>query len=234
MAQSNQPFKRPNLSEKEEYQRIPPPERQKGGNKGQNNGQPNDTVNPSGAQTPMPPTQEEIDWAIQVEESVQKRGYQPTETEMARYQDIANRIVLFQQAQAQAQKFVPQRPQIITVAPQKSFFWKFIKFSFWTIMALLFWAKASIVVLQPSYFTPRGKVYLVIKPVNFSTVYYSVNMDKVYDEKLRKGFNKNDLNLESSAKKKKSKKVNPNWYIDPQYWEDNYIMSFPYPSFKYL
>lgn len=234
MAQSNQPFKRPNLSEKEEYQRIPPPERQKGGNKGQSNGQPNETSNPSGAQTPMPPTQEEIDWAIQVEESVQKRGYQPTETEMARYQDIANRIVLFQQAQAQAQKFVPQRPQIVTVAPQKSFFWKFIKFSFWTIIALLFWAKVSVVVLQPSYFTPRGKIYLVIKPINFSTVYYSVNMDKVYDEKLRKGFNKSDLNLESSAKKKKNKKVNPNWYIDPQYWEDNYIMSFPYPSFKYL
>ena len=232
MAQSNQPFKRPNLSEKEEYQRIPPPDRQKGNSRSRNNQSDDSSIS---VQTPMPPTQEEVDWAIQVEENVQKNGYKPTDAEMLRYQDIANRIVLFQQAQAQALKYAPQRPQVITVARPKSLFWRFIKFTTFVILAILFWAKVSIVVLEPSYFTPRGKIYFVVKPINFSNIYYSVNMDKVYDEKLRKGFTKDDLNLEPTTKKKKAKKkINPNWYIDPQYWEDNYLLSFPYPNFKAL
>lgn len=229
MAQSNQPFKRPNLSEKEEYQRIPPPDRQKGNNNG-NNVQANRTDSSVAVQTPMPPTQEEVNWAINLEENVQKNGYKPTDPEMAKYQDIANRIVLFQQAQAQAQKLAP-RPQVITVAQPKSKLWRFIKVVAFISFIFFFWAKVSIVVLQPSYFVPRGKIYFVIKPINFSNMYYSVNMDKVYDDKLRKGFTKDDLNLDTSTKKKKSKKkVNPNWYIDPQYWEDNYLISVPYPN----
>ncbi|MFN8577297.1 MAG: hypothetical protein U0354_10605 [Candidatus Sericytochromatia bacterium] len=229
MAQSNQPFKRPNLSEKEEYQRIPPPDRQKGNGNNQNT---QSTGSSAPASTPMPPSQEEIDWAIQIEEKVQKQGYKPTEAEMSKYQDIANRIVLFQQAQAQAQKIAPRQQQVFYTAKPKSKLWRFIKFLTLISLLFFFWAKVSIVVLQPSYFTPRGKIYLVIKPINFSTVYYSINMDKVYDEKLRKGFTKDDLNLDiaSSKKKKGTKKVNPNWYTDPQYWEDNYLIAFPYPK----
>jgi hypothetical protein len=228
MAQSNQPFKRPNLSEKEEYQRIPPPDRQRGNSNNQNGSAGSSTS----VSTPMPPTQEEIDWAIQIEENVQKNGYKPTEAEMSKYQDIANRIVLFQQAQAQAQKLAPRPQQVVYVPARKSALWKFIKFISFVTFAFFFWVKISIVVLEPSYFTPRGKIYFVIKPINFSNIYYSVNMDKVYDEKLRKGFTKDDLNLDisSSKKKKSNKKVNPNWYIDPQYWEDNYLISFPYPK----
>ncbi len=229
MTQSNQPFKRPNLSEKEEYQRIPPPDRQNGKNKATASQKAESIVS---VQTPMPPTQEEINWAIQVEENVQKNGYKPTDAEMMRYQDIANRIVLFQQAQVEAQKYAPQRTQVVTVQRPKSMLWRFIKFVTWVTLIILFWAKVSVVVLQPSYFIPRGKIYFIIKPINFSTVYYSVNMDKVYDEKLRKGFTKDDLNLEPTKKKKGVKKINPNWYIDPQYWEDNYLISLPYPNFK--
>lgn len=230
MAQSNQPFKRPNLSEKEEYQRIPPPDRQKGNSSGQVNQNSGQTS--SGHPTPMPPTQEEINWAIQIEDSVQKNGYKPTEAEMAKYQDIANRIVLFQQAQAQAQKYAPPPvQQIVYKTPKKSGLWRFIKWTTIIALAFFFWAKVSIVILEPSYFTPRGKIYFLIKPINFSTVYYHINMDKVYDEKLRKGFTKDDLNLDvTNTKKTKDKKVNPKWYTDPQYWEDNYLISFPYPK----
>lgn len=229
MAQSNQPFKRPNLSEKEEYQRIPPPDRQKGNANTQTNQSSNQTTSSS---TPMPPSQEEINWAIQIEESVQKNGYKPTDAEMAKYQDIANRIVLFQQAQAQAQKYAPPTNQQVVYKQVKgNGFLRFLKWCFIIALAFFFWAKASIVILEPSYFTPRGKIYLLIKPINFSPVYYSINMDKVYDEKLRKGFTKEDLNLDiTNTKKNKEKKVNPKWYTDPQYWEDNYLLSFPYPK----
>ena len=105
---------------------------------------------------------------------------------------------------------------------------------FFIALAFFFWAKVSVIALEPSYFTPRGKIYFVIKPVNFTDMYFSLNMDKVYDEKLRKGFTKNDLNIEqkSSKKSKAKQKVNANWYKDPQYWENNYFLSLPYPKFN--
>jgi hypothetical protein len=236
MAQSNQPFKRPNLTESEELQKIPPP-----------TGQESTFVPPSRNQVipnpgsppqpfvnqPPPPTQEEINWALQLEENVQKKGYKPTDNEMTVYQDIANRIVLFQQAQAQAQKYAPVPVQTVTVKAKKSKLGFYIKLLTLAILAVFFWAKVSIVALEPSYFVPKGKVYFLIKPVLFSDMYYSINMDKIYEEKLKKGFTKDDLNLEpdTTVKKKKGQvKINPKWYIDPQYWEDHYIFILPYPN----
>src|SRR5687768_5915486 len=133
MAQSNQPFKRPNLSESEEYQKIPPPTGQEStfvppARNNPNIPHPNAPAQPFVNQPP-PPTQEEINWAIQLEENVQKKGYKPTDNEMSVYQDIANRIVLFQQAQAQAQKYspVPVPSQKVTVIHKRSKVGFFIK-----------------------------------------------------------------------------------------------------------
>ena len=60
-------------------------------------------------------------------------------------------------------------------------------------------------------------------------------MDKIYEEKLKKGFTKEELNLETEkpkGKKKGKTKINPNWYIDPLYWEKNYIFALPYIKIK--
>jgi hypothetical protein len=241
MAQSNQPFKRPNLTESEEFQKIPPPTGQESTfvpppKNNQAIPNPGAPPQPFVNNQPPPPTQEEINWALQLEESVQKKGYKPTDSEMAVYQDIANRIVLFQQAQAQAQRYVQTQPaaQVVTVKKKKNKLAFFAKLLTLAVLAFFFWAKISILVLQPSYFVPRGKVYFLIKPVNFSDMYYSVNMDKIYDEKLRKGFTKEDLDLEPdrTIKKKGKTKINPKWYLDPLYWEDNYILVMPYINFN--
>ncbi|MBC7472816.1 MAG: hypothetical protein H7263_00885 [Candidatus Sericytochromatia bacterium] len=222
------------MSENEEYKKIPPPDGQK------NNNIANGMINAPTVQTQQvsaqaaPPSQEEVNWAIQLEENVQKKGYKPSEQEMAKYQEIANRIVVFQQAQVQAQRQfqaqnMPNNQFVVT--KKKSKLATTFKFLTLFIIALFFWAKVSIVVLQPSYFVPRGKIYLVIKPITFSNMYYSVNMDKVYEEKLRKGFNKSDLNIDQKTNKKSKIRVNSKWYIDPQYWENHYILSIPYPKF---
>ena len=87
----------------------------------------------------------------------------------------------------------------------------------------------SIVVLEPSYFVPRGKIYFVLKPELFKNIYFRINMDKVYDDKIKRGFTKNDLNV-----KKDPKNSDPEWYKDPQYWEDNYLLSLPYPNFDFM
>ncbi len=245
MAQRNQPFKRPNLSESEEYTKIPPPsgqeskfvppsKNQPGGNQAQNQGDPN-------YRGPVaPPSQEEINWAILLEENVQKKGYKPTDAEMATYQDIANRIVMFQQAQAQAQmqaqaQAQAQQQNVKVVTRKKSKLFSFIKLLTLATLAVLFWAKISVIVLKPSYYVPRGKIYFVIKPVNFQDTYFNLNMDKIYEEKLKKGFTKEELNLETEkpkGKKKGKTKINPNWYIDPLYWEKNYIFALPYIKIK--
>lgn len=236
MAQSNQPFKRPNLTESEEFKTIPPPTGQESTfvppSRNQGIPGPGEPAQPIINQAP-PPTQEEINWAIQLEQNVQKKGYRPTDNEMAVYQDIANRVVLFQQAQAQAQKYAIAQapPQVVTIKKKKNRIGFLVKLLTLIILAVFFLAKVSIVVLEPSYFVPRGKIYFLIKPVLFSDMFYSINMDKIYEEKLKKGFTKEDLNLEPdrSVKKKKGKpKINPKWYIDPQYWEDNYILVLPY------
>lgn len=237
MAQSNQPFKRPNLSESDEYAKIPPPPGQEnsfvppGKSQGPSQQQ-SGKSQPSANQPPLPPSQEEIGWAIQLEENVQKRGYKPNDAEMARYQDIANRIVLFQQAQAQRQAQAAAAQAAASISPKKKGkFWRFLKIMIFIAFVTGFWAKISVIVLEPSYFVPKGKVYFVIKPEPFSKVLFTINMDKIYDEKLKKGFKAEDLNLETEipAKKGKGKKeINPNWYTDPQYLENNYVMVVPY------
>lgn len=239
MAQNNQPFKRPNITENEEYKKIPPPTGQEskfvppGAST-----QPNDSPGNMVPQQVVfnPPSQEEINWAIQLEENVKRNGYKPNDAEMAKYQEIANKIVMFQQAQMQAQaSFQQQQPvPVQTVAPpkKKSKLGLVIKLFILLFFSILFIAKVSIIVLQPSYFVPRGKIYFVIKPENFSTVYYSINMDKIYEEKLKKGFTKEELNPENERAKSNNKKgktkINPKWYIEPEYWEKNYILSIPY------
>lgn len=232
MAQSNQPFKRPNLSENEEYTRIPPPMGQET-TLSPNNNLPKTAV---AGYIPSPPvgapSQDEINWAIQLEESVQKKGYKPTEQEMARYQDIANRITMYQQSQqalqvAQPQSIIMQpQPQIEPIKGSNAGL--VLKLLSFVILLVFFWAKVSIVVLEPSYFVPKGKLYFVIKPVNFSTIYYSINTDKIYEEKLRKGFTNDDL-IKSNATK-----VNKNWQSDPEYLENNYILILPYPNFNFM
>lgn len=235
MAQSNQPFKRPNLSENEEYSKIPPPSAQDANFKFPGKGFPT-ALALQAQQIPSPPaqpTQEEINWAIQLEELVQKKGYKPNDSEMNRYQDIANRISYFQQNQKQNQQQAQKEARQIQVAPKikVSLFFKFVILG---LLFLVFWAKLSLLVVQPSYFVPRGKIYVVVKPVNFSTMYYSLNMDKIYNDKLKKGFSRSDLNISKNKNSKKKELNNPNWFKDAQYWEDNYIISIPYPNFSFL
>ena len=59
------------------------------------------TGKPTQTTAPAPTTQSnpasnvpqaEIQWALQLEEKVQKQGYQPTQEELAKYQDIANKL----------------------------------------------------------------------------------------------------------------------------------------------
>jgi hypothetical protein len=231
MAQSNQPFKRPNLSENEEYTRIPPPMGQ------ESSFNPNTNLPKSVVPGYIPsppvsqPSQEEINWAIQLEENVQRKGYKPTEQEMARYQDIANRITMYQQSQAvqvqQPQALVNQQQQVQFVPQKKSKIGLVFKILSLIVLAIFFWAKVSIVALEPSYFVPKGKLYFVIKPINFSTMYYSINTDKIYEEKLRKGFTSDDII------KNNSKKISKNWQYDPEYLEENYIIILPYPNFNF-
>lgn len=235
MAQSNQPFKRPNLSENEEYSRIPPP----AGQESANFKIPNKVLPPHASavgiqqanQIPSPPaplSQEEINWAIQLEEMVQKKGYKPTDSEMARYQDIANRLTYFQQ-NPQQQKQNLQQPQQVMVVKKRSALSFVFKLFLFIVFSIIFFAKMSIVVLEPSYFVPRGKIYFVLKPELFKNIYFRINMDKVYDDKIKRGFTKNDLNV-----KKDPKNSDPEWYKDPQYWEDNYLLSLPYPNFDFM
>lgn len=235
MAQSNQPFKRPNLSENEEYTRIPPPVGQESSNFKVPNKVLPPHASPIGIQQanqipspPMPVSQEEINWAIQLEEMVQKKSYKPTDSEMARYQDIANRIAYFQQ-NPQPQRQASQPVQQVVVVKKRNKFLTFLKIVFWITFAIFFFAKVSIIVLEPSYFTPRGKIYFVLKPELFKNTYLSLNMDKIYDDKIKRGFDKNDLNIPKS-----SKKIDPDWYKDPQYWEENYLLSVPYPNLSFL
>jgi len=218
MNQSNQPFKRPKLSENEEYVKVPPPPGQENkfvppNQQKNNNNQKQELLTPP----IQPPSQEEINWAIQLEEKVNKQNYKPTKEEEQIYQDIANRIIAYQQAQVQAQKYYnpPQQqstqPQIII--RKSNPFINFFKFLLFVIFIILFWAKASILILEPCNFVPKGKIYIVIKPKNFDKVFYSFNMDKIIDKKL------------------KSKSLKFEWYQDPEYWEKNYILVFPYISF---
>lgn len=241
MAQSNQPFKRPNLAENEDYTKIPPPSGQESTFvPGKSLGAPSVLPNLNPVTAPvvaLPPSQEEINWAIQLEESVQKKGYKPTELEMSRYQEIANKIVAFQQSQAHFNN-VPLPPRIdVQQAPvyKKKKSGIFSKLFMLFIFFIIFWAKLSLVILEPSYFVPKGKIYVVVKPINFSSLYFNLNMDKVYDDKIRKGFTKEDFFIEKTkySKKKAPKKVNENWYLDPQYWEDNYLLVLPYPNLKF-
>lgn len=235
MAQSNQPFKRPNLSENEEYSKIPPPSAQDANFKFPAKGLPT-ALALQAQQIPSPPaqpTQEEINWAIQLEELVQKKGYKPNDSEMTRYQDIANRISYFQQNQNQNKQQAEKQTKQAQVVP-KSRVSLFFKFIILALLFLVFWAKLSLVVAQPSYFIPRGKIYVVVKPVNFGSMYYSLNMDKVYEDKLKKGFGRNELNIEKTKNSKKKEFNNPNWFKDAQYWEDNYILALPYPNLSFL
>ncbi|GIW23452.1 MAG: hypothetical protein KatS3mg068_2459 [Candidatus Sericytochromatia bacterium] len=219
MNQSNQPFKRPKLSENEEYLKVPPPPGQENKfippNQQQNN---NQNSKPELLNRPIqPPSQEEINWAIQLEEKVNKQNYKPTKEEEQMYQDIANRIIAYQKAQAQAQKYYqapqPQSNQNQVIVKKSNSFINFLKFLLFLIFIIIFWAKASILVLEPCNFVPKGRIYIVLKPKNFDKVFYSFNMDKIIDKKL----------------KNKSSKFE--WYYDPEYWEKNYILIIPYISF---
>jgi len=231
MARSNQPFKRPNLSSSDEYERIPPPP----GQSSSFVAPVNQTQIPAqGANQPVqqvfPPSQEEITWALQLEEMVQKKGYRPSDPETARYQDIANRVTNYQsQVQAQAQqqarvKATPEKKIVVKTERKFNFFSFTLKIFILSILVLLFFAKVTIVNLVPCNFEPRGKIYFLIKPQAFSQIYYTFNMDKVYKEKFRNGFTKDDLNLDDDN----NKKINSKWYIDPEYWEDNYILAVPH------
>jgi len=234
MARSNQPFKRPNLSSSDEYERIPPPPGQSSTfipPVNQTQIPPTQAINQP-VQGILPPTQEELQWALQLEEMVQKKGYRPTDQETSRYQDIANKVTHYQaQIKAQQSRSVPKPEKRKKEKREKNF--NFLLFTFniviVSLLIILFFAKLTIVNLVPCNFEPRGKVYLLIKPQTFTQVYYTFNMDKVYKEKLRKGFSKEDLNLDDDNKKK----VNSKWYIDPQYWEDNYILAFPHINFNF-
>lgn len=235
MAQSNQPFKRPNLSENEEYAKIPPPSGQDSNLKFSSKGRPSSLALQAQKipSPPMQPTQEELNWAVQLEELVQKKGYKPNESEMTRYQDIANRISYFQQNQQQNQQQSEKQAQ--QVQPQnKSSFFLFFKLFVVLLLFVTFWAKMSLLVVQPSYFVPRGKIYVVIKPITFGGMYYALNMDKLYEEKLKKGFTKNELNVEKTKNSKKKLNKSPEWFKDAQYWEDNYILAMPYPDLSFL
>jgi len=223
MVKSNQPFKRPSLSESDEFAKIPPPVSSEPVNPAVSGMGPQGTSPPQGA---IPPTQEEIQWAVSIEERVQKQGYKPNDQEMARYQDIANRILHYQrmEAQKQAQQQAAFAAAVKQSAPnppkKKNRFFTYLKILFAFVLLVLFWAKAAFVVLQPSYLTPRGKIYILIKPALFSKVYYSVNMDNVYEEKIKSGFKKEELDG--------SVEGNQSWYADPSYWEMNYLAAFPY------
>jgi len=217
MNQSNQPFKRPKLSENDEYIKVPPPPGQENkftlpNQQQEKNSQKKELL----SRHIEPPTQEEINWAIQLEEKVNKHNYKPTKEEEQKYQDIANRIIAYQQAQAQAQKYYSPPTQIQQekiIEKKTSPFFKIFKFFLFITLIVLFWARASILVLEPCNFVPNGKIYIILKPKNFDKIFYSLNMDKIIDKKLKT----NSLKFE--------------WFENPEYWEKNYILVIPYINF---